>query len=262
MKRQYIVMCCIFFFVIVKSVFESYVSLYAIEDAEEYTYCKYTLVEKVEPSETEDGYELFYSELCNKEYKVIVATTGRHWCDWIVEKQPTCEEEGKRYRYDIRYPHIQEVEIVPIVEHDYTSVIVKEATCEEEGILIGTCIHNAHETYEEKIPIKEHTFSEWRVVIEAKPEISGVEVRICSLCDTKEEREVPALSAIKKKEMIPTIPLFNVMDVATIGMDMVIIAVFVLFTLPMIRLVRKEKKDYKKYIQQMEKTKDDFHKWG
>ncbi|MFV0396306.1 MAG: hypothetical protein ACK5LC_18300 [Coprobacillaceae bacterium] len=237
--------------------------LYANETDKDYEYCKYTLVERVEPTATEDGYERFYSEICQKEYTPILFATGRNWGDWIIESFPTCEEDGKRYRQDIRHSHIQQTEILPALGHNYISHITKEATCKEEGIITYTCTHDSNESYIETIPILEHNFSDWIIEKEAQPGVTGLEVRTCSHCGLREERQIEALSIttttpVTEKEK--KAPFFNMIDAVTFGIDICIIGFFMIVLLPYIKLVLKEKRDFQKYKQQVEEINDVFYK--
>lgn len=73
--------------------------------------------------------------------------------DGVITAEATCTETGTR-TYTCTKCGETQAEIIPTMEHVYSTETVKEANYTEEGILKYTC-DNCGDSYTEKIPVKE-----------------------------------------------------------------------------------------------------------
>jgi hypothetical protein len=77
---------------------------------------KVTLMHKA--GEHTPGERVYTCEICGYTYSEEISPTGHVWSEWVVDKEPTQNEAGHRYRYCIKYSHkthYQEEEIPPLV---------------------------------------------------------------------------------------------------------------------------------------------------
>lgn len=80
-----------------------------------------TLMHKA--SEEESGERKYICKLCGYTYTEEIEPTGHQWGDWIVDKAPTENEAGHRYRYCRKYTHAahyQEEAIPPLSDSKNT----------------------------------------------------------------------------------------------------------------------------------------------
>ncbi len=112
---------------------------------------KWTFVNKVEPTETEQGYSVYKCENCGETKKDdFTAPTGH--------------------------------------THNYTSEITKNATCTTDGVITYTC--SCGETYTETIHATGHTESDWIIDKAATTEESGSKHTECTVCGAVLKTEI------------------------------------------------------------------------
>ena len=75
--------------------------------------------------------------------------------------------------------------------HTYTPIIKKQPTCDEPGIRKYKC--KCGDFYTEEIPALGHKWSDWEVTKFATEDEEGTETRECSVCHTKENKEIPKI---------------------------------------------------------------------
>ena len=76
--------------------------------------------------------------------------------------------------------------------HKYTTVVTAP-TCTEDGFTTYTC--ECGDTYKaDETKATGHNFGDWEVVKKAEVGVEGKEQRKCKLCDSTEERVIPALT--------------------------------------------------------------------
>lgn len=81
-------------------------------------------------------------------------------------------------------------EIQEVCKHKNTTVvIVRESTCKERGQENIVCNDCEEVVATNDLEFAQHTFSEYILQVEPTPEKNGVEVRYCSCCFEREERE-------------------------------------------------------------------------
>lgn len=115
---------------------------------------KFEFVEKVEPTETAQGYSLYKCERCGETEKRDIVDPIKH-------------------------------------THTYTSKVTKSATCTESGIRTYTC-SSCDSSYTEVIPAKGHTESDWIIDKQPTATESGSKHTECTVCGTKLKTEVIA----------------------------------------------------------------------
>ena len=256
---------------------------------------KDTVIARVEPTATQDGYETLKCDLCGRQYDAILYATAHVWGEWVIDRAATCTEPGKQhrtcnlnaphsetetipalghdYKLTVRKPTCKEAGLKtynctrchhtytepgdPALEHNYIGIVTKEPNCLEEGIKTFACSYDPEDTYTEPIPALGHILGEWTVEIPAKEGIDGKEIRACIRCGYREERVVSALDVPEKP------PLFNVVDAVAGGIDFGLIVLFFISLAQGIRTINKERRDYKAYQKRIkdEETEADKHEF-
>ncbi|MBQ1341799.1 MAG: cell wall-binding repeat-containing protein, partial [Erysipelotrichaceae bacterium] len=151
--------------------------------------------------------EVVYCSVCGKELSretKIVPALGHDWSDWAQTKAPTCTAEGEESRTCSRCD-AKETRTIEALGHALELVPGKAATCTEAGqkdyYECSRCQAKFYDV-EGKNPVEKeedlviaalgHDYGEWTVTKEATCTEKGTEERVCSRCDAKETREVPA----------------------------------------------------------------------
>ena len=81
-------------------------------------------------------------------------------------------------------------EIIPTIDHTYTSSITTEPTCWRDGVITYTC--ECGDSYTEDIEKSDHDYNEWWVKTKPTCTKAGLEWTYCRNCDLDIEREIPA----------------------------------------------------------------------
>ena len=93
----------------------------------------------VEPTCTEEGYDLYVCAACGDEYRQnIVEPLGHTFGQWVTETPATCSEEGLAYRLCSACGCREESVLAP-AGHSYVVTGGSEATCTHSGERIYTC---------------------------------------------------------------------------------------------------------------------------
>ena len=105
--------------------------------------------------------------------------------EWIVDREPTCTEEGSRHKTCTVCQKEIESEAIAVVEHVYTVYTSNgDATCKADGTKTALCDFGCGEknTVADEGSKKPHTPSVWLVKVEATCLLGGVEYRACEIC--------------------------------------------------------------------------------
>lgn len=121
--------------------------------------------------------------------------------NWIIDKEATCINEGKKYRICTDCEYRQEW-IIDTTSHNWENkyTIDKEATCGEEGsksVHCSVCDATTDVTVINKLA---HSWNEGNIIKEPTSTEEGVKVYICNVCGMNKEEAVPIIE--DKKESI------------------------------------------------------------
>ena len=149
-------------------------------------------------AESENGERLYTCKICDYSYTEPIPATGHIWSEWIIDKEPTCTQDGHRYRICDKVPtdiHKEE-EIIPKTGvHQYKEEITPP-TCDENGLKKYVCV-TCGDYYTESIPALGHEYGEWIIDKEAGENEKGHKYRICKHDKThKEEKVIPKLPPV------------------------------------------------------------------
>jgi len=152
---------------------------------------KDVVIYRLDPTETEDGYEIVRCEICGREYEAVLYATGHIWGPWIVDKEPTCTEPGLRHRTCTRATPHDETEVIPALGHDYV-LTATPPDCENDGVNTYTCSRCGDTYTEPGEPALGHDYV--LTITPSDCEHDGVNTYVCSRCgDTYTEPGAPAL---------------------------------------------------------------------
>ena len=264
MKRQKQILISVFISVLLYCLaFSSAVA------AEKYNCAKdkhtFVIVLQENPTGTKSGIIVYKCTNCGFGYTDHIPELDHKWGEWIVEKEATCIEEGRRYRDCNLYATHSEYEDIPKAEHDYQQIIqepsdtgqgiivytctvcgdtyteeytlphqheyaqtvVRQPTCTEDGIKVFICIHDEDE-YSDSIPMTGHKFGMWIDATIGDGKVEKSRYRKCTVCGEYEEMILP-----KEKE-----PLFNQNDVIINTVNLGLIGFFSVVTAPYINATR------------------------
>ena len=103
--------------------------------------------------------------------------------EWIVEKEPTCEESGEEYRVCTECGNESSRSAINPTGHEEYEVVIKDSTCAALGEKEIRC-RNCNRCVPENIPLKEH---DSYVVVEQDSTCSayGKQVTYCNNCSLK-----------------------------------------------------------------------------
>lgn len=108
--------------------------------------------------------------------------TGHSYGDWVVDKEPTCTEEGSKSQACANCGD-KKSEPVPATGHSYGEWVVdKEPTCMEEGSKSQTCAA-CGDKKTESVPATGHTWGPWEQVDEKEHK------KVCTVCKAEEKGE-------------------------------------------------------------------------
>ena len=138
--------------------------------------------EAVAPTCTETGLtEGSHCSACDEVFEAqeVVPATGHSFGEWIVDVEPTQDEEGTKHR-ECACGEV-ETGTIPALSHthSYTSEITTDPTCTEEGVKTFTC--PCGDTYTEVVPALEHYYD----VVVTAPTCTegGYTTYTCVFCD-------------------------------------------------------------------------------
>lgn len=105
--------------------------------------------------------------------------------DWIIEKEATCTDEGKKVQTCTVCNEVLETEVIPRLGHTSTGIweTYREPTCHEEGEEIQYC--SVCGNIAERRPIEKlaHTPSDsWSIVRQPSCSEEGIRQKLCSVC--------------------------------------------------------------------------------
>ena len=140
---------------------------------------------------TENGI-VTYKCICSKSYTEILPATN-HINATVDNGTPaTCTQTGfttGKYCPDCD-TWLEGHEIIPTIDHTYTSAITTEPTCWRDGVITYTC--ECGDSYTEDIEKNDHDYNEWWVKTKPTCTKAGLEWTYCRVCDLDIEREIPA----------------------------------------------------------------------
>lgn len=119
-----------------------------------------------------------------------IPALGHDYGDWIIDKEATEESEGEKHKECSRCDSkiTEDIEKLPPHVHSYTETARTDSTCTKTGTITYTC--DCGDSYTEEIAKKAHTPGGWTVKTPATEESSGLEVKICSVCQTETDSRV------------------------------------------------------------------------
>lgn len=133
-----------------------------------------------------------------KETRTILPT-GHNWDSWNPTKWPTCTEDGVEQRMcrdSNRCGIAPQTRALPKLGHNWSAwQVTKPATCLAEGSQESICLNLcgiAPQT--QPIPKLTHQWSAWTSTKAPTCTEKGIESRTCPLCNSKEDRDVAALT--------------------------------------------------------------------
>ena len=186
----------------------------------------------------------------------VVAYTSDHvWGPWMIGKQPTCIEEGYRYRICTHIPgdpHQQEEAIPKLEQHSYfvTTVI---PSCVKEGTTTHTCEYCGY-TYTEKSPALGHEYGDWVLIRTATTAEEGLMEKVCTHDNHHViQKTLPIIVAVEETfAPVPTPPVTNVFVINTMDIVLssslifliILVLVIVSLNIYILRWHERKKKDY------------------
>ncbi len=134
---------------------------------------------------------------CEAKKTVEIPSTGHTYGEWIVTKEPTWSEAGRRERICKSCGSVDGEELAAISEgheHSFTGreEIEKEASCTEDGIKLIHCTNEkCSATKEIIIPALGHEWSDWIVEKEASCTETGLKKQRCTRCGEEKTEIIP-----------------------------------------------------------------------
>ena len=83
----------------------------------------------------------------------------------------------------------------PALGHRFTKVTKTEPTCQAPGLHVSEC-ETCGKVYQYEIPQLDHDWTDWVVTVAPTEETEGERERKCTMCETVEKENIPALSKI------------------------------------------------------------------
>ena len=122
-----------------------------------------------------------------------IPATGHSWeNDYTIEKEATCESDGRKSIHCSKCDAVKDSETITATGHDYESSVTTAATCTTEGVRTYVCKNDSSHTYTEPIPSNGHAL----VHHEAQPAtciaIGWNAYDTCNNCDYTTYTEIPA----------------------------------------------------------------------
>ena len=162
-------------------------------------------VKVTEPTCDTEGKTVYTAKFSNPAFETQTkevkgeAATGHKWSEWTVTKAPTCTEKGEETRecsvcHEKETRDIDALGHIPGDAHEENRV---EPSCKSEGSydLVVRCtrcneiISSEHKT----IPSITHNWGDWTQTKTPTCTEKGEETRECTVCYTKETRDIDAL---------------------------------------------------------------------
>mgnify|MGYP002532915277 CR=1 FL=1 len=139
------------------------------------------VIEK-EPTCQEYGKKSRYCTVCGAMIQsTFILKTSCKYGEWAVTKEPTCVEEGEKQRA-CEYCGQIETETISKTSHSYGDwVVTKEPTCLETGENQRTCKY-CGKTDTKTINKSGHTFGRWEVIKDSTCLEDGYKRKVCAVC--------------------------------------------------------------------------------
>ena len=120
----------------------------------------------------------------------ITGTASHRYNAWVIDKEPTCTENGSKHRDCTECTDVQTVTI-PATGHNYGDwTVTKEATCSETGSHYRTCSVCGNKE-EQAIPTKDHVYGAWVFDKTSTCVDEGLKHCECTLCGHYKEVIIP-----------------------------------------------------------------------
>lgn len=150
---------------------------------------------KVAPTCTKDGYYISSCSRCTRkntrpsgEY-----ATGHTSGEWVIEKEPTCQEYGKKSRYCTVCGAMIQSTIILKTSCKYGEwAVTKEPTCVEEGEKQRACEY-CGQIETETISKTSHSYGDWVVTKEPTCDWHGYKEKACTVCGNTIKEYIDAL---------------------------------------------------------------------
>ncbi len=161
---------------------------------------------------TYDGYNgTSTNGVSAKAYGIVLNHTNLHehlWSDWTVV-EPTCTANGSKSRV-CETCSLTESEVLGASGHTEGETVTLDATCTADGSVTTYCSVCSAVTFTQTVKSEGHKFGDWQTVTEATETVNGLMRRECSVCQTSEDKLIPATGA-------PAILLDNYMMSVTLA---------------------------------------------
>ena len=148
--------------------------------------------EEKAPTCTADGYKKVTCGLCGTVDTEVLDALGHDGGQWVITKDATCGEDGKKELRCTRDQFVLDTETIPATgKHSYKSKITKPATCVDTGTEVQTC-DVCGDTRTVVIPATgKHTYKS-EITKPATCGAAGTEVQTCDVCGDTKTVVIPA----------------------------------------------------------------------
>ncbi len=131
-------------------------------------------------------------KFCEAEYTEILLGIEHEWGDWVVDKQPSCLENGSAHRVCTKLPDQphEQTKVIAALGHAYQERRTA-ASCTADGKITRTCVRCNDVVVQPNGGALGHI---WQSSIVKQPdcENTGVQQTVCTRCGEKTEEILPA----------------------------------------------------------------------
>ena len=148
----------------------------------------------------EDGIHTTKCINCHKEFNKLLPKLNHVMTDWIIEKEPTCNELGlKVKKCDLCNTVLDEDEIAKNDHLPSELTLVRRPTCNLEGLKEIRCLVCDTVLKEENIAKTAHNLTDWQTVKIATCIDEGKKVKVCTEC--LEEVEIETITKLNHNQV-------------------------------------------------------------
>ena len=121
----------------------------------------------------------------NNDYLLEATRYHHNFSDWQIRTEPTCTENGEKYR-TCSICGEEETEVIFPLEHNYLTILIVDPTCIANGYTIYACDRCGDIYNDNFISATGHDFGDWQVRTESTCTKNGEKYRTCSICGEEE----------------------------------------------------------------------------
>lgn len=149
---------------------------------------KYDVIERVEPTCHDKGYEIKSCSICHDQQEPKVLDIKHTFGETVVLTEPDCDSYGLSRKTCELCPYYEDIVLNPKHDYDKETGVVTEPTCSTVGYTTYQCkICNIY-VDDDFIASLPHVFGEWTESDASHCQYQGHEVRKCENCDYEEYR--------------------------------------------------------------------------